>query len=72
MIRDLEIENFRRFERLELHDLGRVNLIVGANNAIMPPEPPPPPPPREPAPPPPPAPDASTAPVIKIWPPETR
>jgi hypothetical protein len=33
MFRSLEIENFRRFERYELRDLGRVNLLVGTNNS---------------------------------------
>jgi AAA domain, putative AbiEii toxin, Type IV TA system/AAA ATPase domain len=33
MFRRLEIENFRRFEHYELHDLGRVNLLVGVNNS---------------------------------------
>lgn len=33
MFRSLEIENFRRFKRYELHELGRVNLLVGTNNS---------------------------------------
>ena len=33
MIRTLTIENFRCFEQFELHDLGRVNLLVGGNNS---------------------------------------
>ncbi|MDB5311855.1 MAG: hypothetical protein JWO38_6057 [Gemmataceae bacterium] len=33
MIRSLTLENYRGFRRFELHDLGRVNLIVGTNNA---------------------------------------
>jgi len=33
MIRSLTIENYRGFRKFELHDLGRVNLIVGTNNA---------------------------------------
>ena len=33
MIRTLTIEQFRSFSRLEMHDLGRVNLIVGTNNS---------------------------------------
>lgn len=33
MIRSLTLENYRGFPRFELHDLGRVNLIVGTNNA---------------------------------------
>ena len=33
MIRSLLLENYRGFRRFELHDLGRVNLIVGTNNA---------------------------------------
>ena len=32
-IRNLRIENFRGFSRLEMKDLGRINLIVGANNS---------------------------------------
>lgn len=33
MIRSLTIDNFRGFDHFELHDLGRVNLIVGTNNS---------------------------------------
>ena len=33
MIRSLKLENYRGFSKYELHDLGRVNLIVGTNNA---------------------------------------
>ncbi len=33
MYRSIRIENFRRFRRFELHDLGRVNLLVGRNNS---------------------------------------
>ena len=33
MFRSLEIENFRRFKRYEMHGLGRVNLLVGTNNS---------------------------------------
>jgi ABC-type branched-subunit amino acid transport system ATPase component len=33
MIRRIEIENFRLFERLVVEDLGRVNIIIGENNA---------------------------------------
>lgn len=33
MIRTLTIENFRCFEQFKLHDLGRVNLLVGSNNS---------------------------------------
>jgi energy-coupling factor transporter ATP-binding protein EcfA2 len=33
MIRDLVIENFRAFKRLEMRGLGRVNLLVGANES---------------------------------------
>ncbi len=33
LLRSVVIENFRAFERLELTGLGRVNLIVGQNNA---------------------------------------
>ncbi len=33
MIRSLTLDNYRGFRRFELHDLGRVNLIVGTNNA---------------------------------------
>ena len=33
MIQTLTLENYRGFQRFELHDLGRVNLIVGTNNA---------------------------------------
>jgi len=33
MIRSVTFENYRGFRRFELHDLGRVNLIVGTNNA---------------------------------------
>lgn len=32
MIRSLFIEGYRGFDRFELHELGRVNLIVGTNN----------------------------------------
>jgi len=32
MISDLVIEGFRGFERMELHELGRINLLVGTNN----------------------------------------
>ena len=33
MLRSLTLENYRGFHHFELHDLGRVNLIVGTNNA---------------------------------------
>ena len=33
MIESLTLENYRGFRRFELHDLGRVNLLVGTNNA---------------------------------------
>ncbi|HYH65251.1 MAG TPA: AAA family ATPase [Urbifossiella sp.] len=33
MLRTLELENYRGFPHFELHDLGRVNLIVGTNNS---------------------------------------
>ena len=33
MIRSLTLENYRGFHRFDLHDLGRLNLIVGTNNA---------------------------------------
>ena len=33
MLKSLTLENYRGFHRFELHDLGRVNLIVGTNNA---------------------------------------
>lgn len=33
MIQTLTLENYRGFRHFELHDLGRVNLIVGTNNA---------------------------------------
>ena len=33
MIRDLTIDGFRGFEHFEMHDLGRVNLLVGTNNS---------------------------------------
>ncbi|WP_029630203.1 AAA family ATPase [Zavarzinella formosa] len=33
MIRGLSLENYRGFRRFEMRDLGRVNLIVGTNNA---------------------------------------
>ncbi len=33
MLRSLVIEGFRRFERLEMSRLGRVNLLVGINNS---------------------------------------
>lgn len=32
LIRDLTIDGFRAFEHFEMHDLGRVNLLVGKNN----------------------------------------
>ncbi len=32
MLRHLIIDKFRGFSHLELHDLGRVNLLVGTNN----------------------------------------
>ena len=32
MIRTLRLENYRSFERYELRDLARVNLLVGPNN----------------------------------------
>ncbi|MDM8549309.1 AAA family ATPase [Desulfobacterales bacterium HSG2] len=32
MITDLEITGFRGFDKFRLHDLGRVNLLVGINN----------------------------------------
>ncbi len=31
-VKDLSIQNFRGFRRFQMHDLGRVNLIVGTNN----------------------------------------
>lgn len=33
MIKTLHIENFRGFERLDVEDLGRVNLIIGKNDS---------------------------------------
>ena len=33
MIRSLSLDNYRGFRHFELHDLGRVNLIVGTNNS---------------------------------------
>jgi ABC-type branched-subunit amino acid transport system ATPase component len=33
VIRTLTLENYRGFQHFHLHDLGRVNLIVGTNNA---------------------------------------
>lgn len=33
MIKSLTLENYRGFRHFQLHDLGRVNLIVGTNNA---------------------------------------
>ena len=33
MLQSLTLENYRGFDRFDLHDLGRVNLIVGTNNA---------------------------------------
>lgn len=33
MLKSLKIENFRRFESFEIKDLGRINLLVGANNS---------------------------------------
>lgn len=33
MLKSLKIENFRRFESFEIQELGRVNLLVGANNS---------------------------------------
>jgi len=33
MIRDLTIDGFRGFKHYEMHGLGRVNLLVGANNS---------------------------------------
>ena len=32
MFTAIELENFRGFGKLELHDLGGVNLVVGKNN----------------------------------------
>lgn len=32
MITDLEIKGFRGFDKFRLHDLGRINLLVGINN----------------------------------------
>ncbi len=32
MIRDITISNFRKFERFELNNLGRINILVGPNN----------------------------------------
>ena len=32
MLKNLQIENFRAFRRLTMRDIGRINLIVGANN----------------------------------------
>ena len=31
-IKTLSVENFRSFGRLEMKNLGRVNLLVGTNN----------------------------------------
>ncbi|HEX8435199.1 AAA family ATPase, partial [Archangium sp.] len=33
MITSLEVENFRGIERLSVSGLGRINLIIGKNNA---------------------------------------
>lgn len=33
MLKTLSIRNFRGFEQFEMHDLGRVNLLVGTNNS---------------------------------------
>jgi hypothetical protein len=33
VLRTLSLESYRGFRRFELHDLGRVNLIVGTNNS---------------------------------------
>ncbi len=33
MLRTVKIENFRSFHQFELNDLGRINLLVGANNS---------------------------------------
>ena len=33
MLKSLKIEKFRRFESFEIKDLGRINLLVGANNS---------------------------------------
>jgi DNA replication and repair protein RecF len=33
MIESLEVTNFRGFERLELHGLRRINVIVGENSS---------------------------------------
>ena len=33
MLKSLKIENFRRFESFEIQELGRINLLVGANNS---------------------------------------
>ncbi|MBP0029630.1 AAA family ATPase [Roseofilum sp. Guam] len=32
MLRSVKIENFRGLQSLDLQDLGRLNLLVGANN----------------------------------------
>lgn len=32
MLRSLHIERFRGFDKLDLEDMGRVNLVVGKNN----------------------------------------
>lgn len=33
MLKSLKIENFRRFDSFEIQELGRINLLVGANNS---------------------------------------
>ncbi|MGD1952606.1 MAG: ATP/GTP-binding protein [Leptolyngbyaceae cyanobacterium] len=33
MLKTVKIKNFRSFRQFELHDLGRINLLVGANNS---------------------------------------
>lgn len=33
MLKTVKIKNFRSFHQFELHDLGRINLLVGANNS---------------------------------------
>ncbi len=33
MFRSVRIEGYRRFASFEMHDLGRVNLLVGRNNS---------------------------------------
>ncbi|MEA5464272.1 AAA family ATPase [Leptothoe sp. PORK10 BA2] len=33
MLKTVKIKNFRGFRQFELHDLGRINLLVGANNS---------------------------------------